>query len=142
LARCGALKMVFSISPSTGRGVVVEHMCCNIRVFFSRDDVGRVERCDVLCAIDFFLRVASDTGLTHACQNAVHEGICHMTFLIGRAGPIFSVTFYLLIFHENFHGEEIAASPRTLLHSRCYIRLRGYLFVASFLFFFIGIHAW
>jgi hypothetical protein len=95
-----------------------------------------VERCDVLCAIDFFLRVASDTGLTHACQNAVHEGICHMTFLIGRAGPIFSVTFYLLIFHENFHGEEIAASLRTLLHSRCYIRLRGYLFVASFFIFF------
>jgi hypothetical protein len=123
-------------------GLLLSTCVATSEFFFPETNVGRVERCDVLCAIDFFLRVASDTGLTHACQNAVHEGICHMTFLIGRVAPIFSVTFYLLIFHENFHGEEIAASPRTLLHSRCYIRLRGYLFVASFLFFFIGIHAW
>jgi hypothetical protein len=47
----------------------------------------------VLCAIDFFLRVASDTELTYACQNAVHEGICHMTFLIGRVAPIFFGNF-------------------------------------------------
>jgi hypothetical protein len=118
-------------------GLLLSTCVATSEFFFFRDDVGRVERCDVLCAIGFFfLRVASDTGLTHACQNAVHEGICHMTFLIGRVAPIFSVTFYLLIFHENFHGEEIAASPRTLLHSRCYMRLRGYLFVASFLDFF------
>jgi hypothetical protein len=49
--------------------------CVVTSEIFIFGDVGRVERCDVLCDLEnFFFRVARDTSLTYACKNGVHEG--------------------------------------------------------------------